>query len=214
MAIVDGALRLIDTTAPLILGYDATGAADVVLSVSASGDLTITPDGGDVTILGGVAVIGTLDVTGIATFTNNIRLPDGYTIRWGNDGARLFFNGGDFRLDTGGLQRLNITSAGVLGVGNVITTSAANGDVVLKNDAKLRAVNAAGTDTVFLIQLLSSNKVYINCNNLELAFAGASTRTTIGANGAATALTANPLGYFDVNIGGVAGQIPYYSRGA
>lgn len=43
---------------------------------------------------------------------------------------------------------------------------------------------------------------------------GGSVRTTIGANGAATALTANPLGYVDINVAGTIAQIPYYNRGA
>lgn len=43
---------------------------------------------------------------------------------------------------------------------------------------------------------------------------GADTRTTIGANGAATALTALPVGYIDINVAGIAYQIPYFSRGA
>lgn len=43
---------------------------------------------------------------------------------------------------------------------------------------------------------------------------GGVTRTTIGANGAATALTAAPLGYLDVYIAGTAAQIPFYNRGA
>jgi hypothetical protein len=43
---------------------------------------------------------------------------------------------------------------------------------------------------------------------------GGDVRTTIGGNGAASALTANPLGYLDINVAGTAAQIPYYSRGA
>lgn len=43
---------------------------------------------------------------------------------------------------------------------------------------------------------------------------GGVTRTTIGANGAASALTANPLGYLDAYVAGTAVQIPYYTRGA
>ena len=43
---------------------------------------------------------------------------------------------------------------------------------------------------------------------------GGITRTTIGANGGATALTALPLGYIDCYVAGVAAQIPYYNRGA
>lgn len=43
---------------------------------------------------------------------------------------------------------------------------------------------------------------------------GADTRTTIGANGAASALTAAPVGYIDINVAGSNYQIPYYNRGA
>ncbi len=35
--------------------------------------------------------------------------------------------------------------------------------------------------------------------------------TTVGVNGAASALTANPLGYLKINIGGTMAQIPYYN---
>lgn len=47
----------------------------------------------------------------------------------------------------------------------------------------------------------------------HITFGGA-TRTTIGANGGATVLTALPLGYFDVNVAGVIAQVPFYNRGA
>ena len=45
----------------------------------------------------------------------------------------------------------------------------------------------------------------------DLNLASANTQTTIGANGAATALTANPVGYVTINIGNTAYQIPYYN---
>jgi hypothetical protein len=59
-----GGLNLADTTAPLILAYDDSGTKDVVFAVSASGDLTITPDGGDVTVTGTLAVSGTVTASG------------------------------------------------------------------------------------------------------------------------------------------------------
>jgi hypothetical protein len=43
---------------------------------------------------------------------------------------------------------------------------------------------------------------------------GADTRTTIGANGGASALTALPVGYIDINVAGSSYQLPYYNRGA
>lgn len=42
-------------------------------------------------------------------------------------------------------------------------------------------------------------------------FGSPTTATTIGANGAATALTANPVGYIKVMIGNTAYQMPYYN---
>lgn len=45
----------------------------------------------------------------------------------------------------------------------------------------------------------------------DLTLASPTTFTTIGANGAATALTANPVGYVTVMIGNTAYQMPYYN---
>lgn len=45
----------------------------------------------------------------------------------------------------------------------------------------------------------------------DLTLASPTTQTTIGANGAATALTANPVGYLTVMIGNTAYQIPYFN---
>lgn len=46
-------------------------------------------------------------------------------------------------------------------------------------------------------------------NNVAI---GGVKQTTIGANGAASALTANPVGYIQCDVGGVAAVIPYYNR--
>lgn len=45
----------------------------------------------------------------------------------------------------------------------------------------------------------------------DLTLASPTTFTTIGANGAATALTANPVGYLTVMVGNTAYQIPFYN---
>jgi len=45
----------------------------------------------------------------------------------------------------------------------------------------------------------------------DLTLASPTTQTTIGANGSATALTANPVGYITVMIGNSPFQIPYYN---
>ena len=57
----------------------------------------------------------------------------------------------------------------------------------------------------------------LNMKDKELDFnAGgridfADTGTTIGANGSASALTANPVGYIKIRVGGTERQIPYYN---
>lgn len=45
----------------------------------------------------------------------------------------------------------------------------------------------------------------------DLVLASPTTQTTIGTNGAATALTANPVGYLTILIGNTAYQMPYYN---
>ena len=67
-----GGLNLADTSAPLILAYDDSGTKDVVFAVSASGDLTITPDGGDVSFDANLTVTGDLLVG--ATPSSSVRL--------------------------------------------------------------------------------------------------------------------------------------------
>jgi hypothetical protein len=45
----------------------------------------------------------------------------------------------------------------------------------------------------------------------DLTLGSPTTVTTIGANGTATALTANPVGYLIINLGNGSVQIPYYT---
>lgn len=45
----------------------------------------------------------------------------------------------------------------------------------------------------------------------DITLGSPTTFTTVGANGAASALTANPVGYLVINIGDASYQIPYYT---
>lgn len=47
--------------------------------------------------------------------------------------------------------------------------------------------------------------------NFAMGFGSGNTQTTIGANGAASALTAAPLGYLKVEVNGTSAVIPYYN---
>lgn len=74
----------------------------------------------------------------------------------------------------------------------------------------VRGIETGGTNTVKAKIDLGNNA---NTNAWVMTQAG--TRTTIGATGAAAALPANPLGYFDVRlVDGTSVAIPYYTRGA
>lgn len=96
-------------------------------------------------------------------------------------------------------------------VGTTFATGAASGDFIIKNNAKYRAVNQGGTNTLALVSLDTTNRLNLDANSAALLVANAVTQTTIGANGAASALTANPVGYIKVNIGGSDRIIPYYN---
>lgn len=85
------------------------------------------------------------------------------------------------------------------------------GDTYITESAANRMQLVAGG--VVMLQL-DTTAFLINCISAELKLQSASTRTTIGANGGATALTALPLGYIDVDLDGTNVQIPYYNRGA
>lgn len=74
----------------------------------------------------------------------------------------------------------------------------------------VRGIEPGGSNTVKAKIDLGNNA---NTNAWVMTQAG--TRTTIGATGGATALPANPLGYFDCRLpDGTAVAVPYYTRGA
>ena len=80
------------------------------------------------------------------------------------------------------------------------------------NAAALRWVNASGASTLRALSVDSSNRTVVDVNSIEIFIANAHIQTTIGANGAASALTANPVGYLKVNVGGNNRLIPFYDQ--
>lgn len=70
------------------------------------------------------------------------------------------------------------------------------------------------TGSAFTPLELTGTPLRLGMNSTELVLVNPATRTTIGSDGGATALTAHPVGYWDVDIGGTNYQIPYYNRGA
>ena len=117
----------------------------------------------------------------------------------------------EFTLQTAGTERMRIASGGQVLIGTTVTTGSSAGDLVLKRGGALRSANLAGTNTFGLITLDGNERTAIMANNDYLVIDSASTQTTVGAAGAASALPANPVGYLRFFIGGTAKIVPYYN---
>jgi hypothetical protein len=129
----------------------------------------------------------------VGYFTNNA-----LRMYFGRDSDAVFQMGSGYTFTwastvaaNGGAADTGMTriSAGLVGVGTGAQGSFA-GSLKASNLITTGAAASAGASTV--------------------AFGG-TTQTTIGANGGASALTALPLGYITVNVGGTAAIIPYYN---
>lgn len=69
----------------------------------------------------------------------------------------------------------------------------------------------SGTDTTPVVTAQQSSTLTRPIILGDLVLASPTTFTTIGSNGAASALTANPVGYLTIMIGNTAYQLPYYN---
>lgn len=102
-------------------------------------------------------------------------------------------------------------------IGFASGTDGANGNdtAFARNAAGVVEVNngTAGTYRDILVRSILIDGAPSTAGAGQIAI-GADTRTTIGANGGASALTALPVGYIDINVAGSSYQIPYYNRGA
>jgi hypothetical protein len=112
---------------------------------------------------------------------------------------------------------LGLTMRATTGSAQDITIQSTDGTNVIYVPTGTTTLVFGGPAVVVGGTLAVTGAVSLNIINLagaELVLQNPSGRTTIGANGAATALTANPVGYIDIDIGGSNYQIPYYNRGA
>jgi hypothetical protein len=77
-------------------------------------------------------------------------------------------------------------------------------------DFDVRVIASGGTGVAGAGTLqIQGGRFNLSTANVNLA--SISTATTIGANGAASALTANPVGYIIIEIGGTQRKIPFYN---
>lgn len=172
MAYSAGGLDLADTSLPLRLAYDSSGTTDVGFSVSAGGDLTITPDGGAVTIAGTLAVTGgeiTIDGTDGAIAAGSIGLFEAsgsIAISSRNEVHVLLDNDANgttnaFRVYTNAAtsgaatEVLTVSEAGTLAIGS--GSKATTGVLRIPNNQGLYARNAADSANHNLVTLTGSN---------------------------------------------------------
>ena len=188
-----GGLNLADTTAPLILAYDDSGTKDVVFAVSTGGDLTITPDGGDIELAAAVAITLTLAVAGIATF-------DG-----GLDGVL-----GGVTPAAGSFTALEASGAGGVvsntALGNQALPSNTSGDSNTAIGNQALDANTTGSDNIavgrkaLLLNVTGANNIAVGVSALHNTTG--SYNTAVGH----TALTFNTTGSRNVAIGASAGS--------
>jgi hypothetical protein len=148
-------------------------------------------------------------------------------------------SGGTFTA-TAVTSNLGVTNTGNLLVNGTITGQVSGATVVaMSNDAngsiELGKVDGTGTTpfidfhagataTDFDVRIIASGGTGVagagtlqiqggrfNLSTANVNLASIATATTIGANGAASALTANPVGYIIIEIGGTQRKIPYYN---
>lgn len=121
------------------IGPDTTNTA--TLTVSATGDLTIAPTGGD------TSVTGTLAVSGIATFSANVRAP---TVQIENSATSYWLLGRDDTTgalvfnESGASDQMWLTTTGILQLGMSDTTGGVAKSFMIGNVASAPASNPVG----------------------------------------------------------------------
>lgn len=175
---------------------NATSGGDCILSLTGTGPS------------GGTAYIGYRGLSGATRLTSGTGVENILTDLYRNPGWYSSYvevksgNGvgsanADVNIYAPGTGKVNVT--GDIQHGSTLTTKTLLTEGVSITDNIIRS-SRSNDDLV--IQANGSGTIDIR----EVA-----TSTTIGANGAASALTANPVGYLKIKIAGTEYQIPYYN---
>jgi hypothetical protein len=102
------------------------------------------------------------------------------------------------------------------------TTTGRYGDIELKPAREQNSGSALNPDGAVILDELyvrqttisaeaSSQDIKLQCNGTGTVDFVLPTSATIGSNGAASAPTANPVGYLKIKINGTQYQVPYYN---
>jgi LEA14-like dessication related protein len=194
-ASVSGTLTTADITTvgnQTISGSLTTGTFNVGdLNIDAQGKIT-TDTNGDVDIdpsgTGAINLTGPTNITGTATVTGQLNV----------DNLRMDAN--TISSTTGGITISPLANE-TLALGGVVT--AAEFQATLAEITTLRA-DTIQNDT-------SNGDIVVSTQGTGVVDFNTATQSTIGANGAASALTANPVGYLKIKIAGADRIIPFYN---
>jgi len=134
----------------------------------------------------------------------------------GNDTQNIFVHNNSNTSTTHGLLHIETYRNTVTINDSGIALNGSSNKFEGQGTENFNVFGTARLDNVFF----KDNKIYTNQSNedLELECSGTGTidlklptSSTIGSNGGASALTANPVGYVKVKINGTEYQIPYYN---
>jgi len=162
---------------------DLNITADGTISTDTNGDVNIDPSG-----TGAINLTGPTNITGTGTVTGQLNV----------DNLRMDAN--TISSTTGGITITPATNE-TLALGGVVT--AAEFQATLAEITTLRA-DTIQNDT-------SDGDISISTQGTGVVDFNTATQSTIGANGGASALTANPVGYLKIKIAGADRIIPFYN---
>ena len=197
-ASVSGTLSTADITTTgnqTISGSLTTGTLNIGdLNINAQGRIT-TDTNGDVDIepsgTGAINLTGPTNVTGTATVTGQLNVDN------------LTMDGNALSSTTGGVTITAPAGQNVEVGGNNVKLMATEANFTLAEITTLRT-DSLQNDT-------SDGDISISTQGTGVVDFNTATQSTIGANGAASALTANPVGYLKIKIAGADRIIPFYN---
>lgn len=216
---------------PAIGGTTPDAASFTTLSASgnfavATNKFTIAAASGNTLVAGTLTVGSTTLVTGaIALAGTTPAVQTGYNLTIGDATAStnsaISLNGATTANFGPGLAfRRGGTAKAFVGTESWVTSGASDDFVISSVASTSIRIRANGSATNGLVIDTSNNVSLTGTLNIAGTAAsttasqiqlGASTQSTIGANGAASALTANPLGYLVAYLGTTKIVIPYYN---
>jgi len=165
---------------------DLNITADGTISTDTNGDINMDPSG-----TGAINLTGPTNITGTATVTGQLNV----------DNLRM--DGNTISSTSGGITIAPLSGETLaLGGANSIVTA-------FELQATLGEFTTLRTDS--LQNDTSDGDISISTQGTGVVDFNTATQATIGANGAASALTANPVGYLKIKIAGADRIIPFYN---